>query len=43
MDKTYKLVELLERLHSCKNPKSDKKEEQEFLPTLKSKDLFWAK
>ena len=42
MDKTDKLVELLERLNSCENPQSVKEEAQEFLSTLKADDLSFA-
>lgn len=42
MDKTDKLVELLERLNSGENPQSVKEEAQEFLSTLKAEDLSFA-
>ena len=42
MDKTDRLVELLERLNSGENPQSEKEEAQEFLSTLKAEDLSFA-
>lgn len=42
MDKTDKLVELLERLNAGEDPASVKEEAQEFLSTLKAEDLSFA-
>ena len=42
MDKTDRLVKLLERLNSGEKPQSVKEEAQEFLSTLKAEDLSFA-